>query len=611
MPAFAVPAPIGGWNARDPLDAMEPSDAIDLVNWFPQAGAVYGRGGSVTKLTIAGGNPVDTLAAYTSATASKLLAGCGGKLYDITNLSSATQLATGFASNVWQTAHFNNKLIFVNGVDLPQAYDGTAVAAMTLTTVAVPVVSSTNTSTTGGTLAAATYYYRVSAINSGGETLACTEVSQITTGTTSTVTINWTSVPGATGYKVYGRATGAELLIATVGLVSTYTDTGSVTPSGALPASNTTPKVLIGALNMKGRAVYWEKTAAGFWYATAGAYQGSLSYFPLDTVFNRGGHVGQIITWSRGGGDGFDDVVAIISSNGEALVWKGDDPGDATAWSLVGRYLIGTPLSVRAHCKIASAEVLLTTDGFVSLDEAMVNQRTQESASFGGKIIRACNSAAQQYRANFGWECTYYPRGQMFLANIPIATGQFEQYVRNMSTGSWCRFTGWNARTFCVFNDRLYFGTADGGIVLADTNSQDGGSYPYADDAAAVTYNATQAYVRLTQPGMKSQLTGVQIISNIRFQKRLSVNVFSDYRPRALPDLLEPPEQVQGQWDVSDWDTDYWAYPENDPTNLDARPWLYSVIDYGFALATSVRYMVRIQQIVWYSTNYLFRPAGV
>lgn len=104
-----------------------------------------------------------------------------------------------------------------------------------------PVNAAFSTATTGGTIAAGTHYYRVSALDgNGGETLASTETSQVTTGSTSTVTVNWAKVTGATGYKVYGRATGAEQLLATVGDVATYTDTGSVTPSGVLPASNTT-----------------------------------------------------------------------------------------------------------------------------------------------------------------------------------------------------------------------------------------------------------------------------------------------------------------------------------------------------------------------------------
>lgn len=90
-----------------------------------------------------------------------------------------------------------------------------------------------------GTLATATYYYRVSALNALGETLASTETSLAITGPAG-VNVNWAGVPGATGYKIYGRSTGAELFIAQVGQVHTYLDSGSITPSGALPGSDTT-----------------------------------------------------------------------------------------------------------------------------------------------------------------------------------------------------------------------------------------------------------------------------------------------------------------------------------------------------------------------------------
>ena len=116
--------------------------------------------------------------------------------------------------------------------------------------IAPPTVTATP-ATTGGTLAAGTYAYRVSALNGVGETLAATQVTATTTGTTGSVTLTWAPVDGATGYKIYGRTSGAQLLIATNGNsggnsrpICSYTDTGAVTPSGALPASNTTAVAL-------------------------------------------------------------------------------------------------------------------------------------------------------------------------------------------------------------------------------------------------------------------------------------------------------------------------------------------------------------------------------
>jgi hypothetical protein len=64
------------------------------------------------------------------------------------------------------------------------------------------------TSTIGGTIAAGTYYFMVSVVDWGGEELASAEVSQVTTGSTSVVTLawaTWTAGPGGAPfyYKIY------------------------------------------------------------------------------------------------------------------------------------------------------------------------------------------------------------------------------------------------------------------------------------------------------------------------------------------------------------------------------------------------------------------------
>lgn len=111
--------------------------------------------------------------------------------------------------------------------------------------VGTPVISGTTTATTGGTLVAGTYSYRLAAVDAtGGETLASNPKAQIVPSGTSTnkVTVNWSAVSGAAGYKIYGRTAGAEGLLATVGAVTTWDDTGSVATPGAEPKTqnNTT-----------------------------------------------------------------------------------------------------------------------------------------------------------------------------------------------------------------------------------------------------------------------------------------------------------------------------------------------------------------------------------
>lgn len=113
---------------------------------------------------------------------------------------------------------------------------------------APPVLNAPSTATTGGTLAAATYFYVITALNANGETLKSNEVSIATTGTTSTVTLGWTAVAGATGYRVYrSTTTGTEqkLNITDLGAVTTYTDTGAATVATNPPTLNSTPAAVM------------------------------------------------------------------------------------------------------------------------------------------------------------------------------------------------------------------------------------------------------------------------------------------------------------------------------------------------------------------------------
>ncbi len=45
----SIPAPIGGWNARDSLANMQPMDAVQMINFFPTPTDVQLRKGWTKK----------------------------------------------------------------------------------------------------------------------------------------------------------------------------------------------------------------------------------------------------------------------------------------------------------------------------------------------------------------------------------------------------------------------------------------------------------------------------------------------------------------------------------------------------------------------------------
>lgn len=94
---------------------------------------------------------------------------------------------------------------------------------------------------TGGSLPADTwFYYKVSALNAAGETLASLEVSTKTTPTLKISSITFSSVSGATGYRIYrslvsGSYPSASLLATGATVTSPFADNGSSTPVAGVP----------------------------------------------------------------------------------------------------------------------------------------------------------------------------------------------------------------------------------------------------------------------------------------------------------------------------------------------------------------------------------------
>lgn len=133
---LAVPSPVNGWNTRDSLDGMDPLDAVQLDNWFPDAGGVNIRNGYQTFATGMGNAPVETLAAYDANSNHQFIAACGGNVFNITTGAPVT-IGTGFSNSQWQTANFLNNLFLVNGQDNAQVFNGTTLTTANFTGVSL------------------------------------------------------------------------------------------------------------------------------------------------------------------------------------------------------------------------------------------------------------------------------------------------------------------------------------------------------------------------------------------------------------------------------------------------------------------------------------------
>ncbi|MBM3346849.1 MAG: hypothetical protein FJY55_10195 [Betaproteobacteria bacterium] len=130
----SIPAPVGGWNARDALASMKPQDAVDLENWFPQTSYVEIRGGSASHATGMTGNG-KTLAVYSRLNGTQeMFALTPSGVYDVSSAGAVgpSKAARTNGKHQWVNFHDSgtNWLILCNGVDKPLYYDGTTWTAV-------------------------------------------------------------------------------------------------------------------------------------------------------------------------------------------------------------------------------------------------------------------------------------------------------------------------------------------------------------------------------------------------------------------------------------------------------------------------------------------------
>ncbi len=137
---FSLPAPVGGWNARDSWELMGPTDAIILDNMFPYPAYCAVRRGSAQHATGVGNAQVEALDEWAGPAGRRMIAAGGGAIYDASSAGPAVSLGTGFSSNRWQSALYKHRLFFANGSDAMQVYDGSTLAPAGFTGVSLSLI---------------------------------------------------------------------------------------------------------------------------------------------------------------------------------------------------------------------------------------------------------------------------------------------------------------------------------------------------------------------------------------------------------------------------------------------------------------------------------------
>jgi len=373
----------------------------------------------------------------------------------------------------------------------------------------------------------------------------------------------------------------------------------------------------------QGRLWAVEKDTTKGWYLPVGAITGTLVSFDFGPQFKRGGYLRFLSTWTIDDGNGAEDHLVAVSSNGEAVVYSGTDPNDDTKWTQVGVYFVGAPLSYRSYAKVGADLMILSQRGVVSmaslLSSTKINQSEEAVATSDIQWLVA--ALTTQYTYEYGWQLIYYPPINQLLFNLPNPTTQGNrQLVSNQvtTTQPWATFTGLNAVCWGQYGLAPMFGDKDGKVLEFWYGNADG---VLLDDTGGANISATvqQAYSFFGAPALQKQIGMYR--PNLITSEPIAINtsILYDFSRtvNGVPNAVPQADLPAGKWDVTTWNNCLWGAgggsgpggPGTPLTGASQRDW-YQANGIGVAAALTMTISSRAD-VLWISTDYSYKVGTI
>jgi hypothetical protein len=302
------------------------------------------------------------------------------------------------------------------------------------------------------------------------------------------------------------------------------------------------------------RLYFIQKGTSTVWFGPTDGITGALTSINVGAVMQYGGTLVAAIPWTTETANGVIQMLVFISSNGEAIVYTGSDPTNASNWSVMGNFKLGAPLGGSRCARQVGADIaIMTMDGIVPLSQAItLDPAASDQKAMTKKIAPTWLTTVQSVGAStVGWELCIYPPRRMAIINIPDPSLGTYQYVMNTETMAWCQFNGMQATTWCVWNNLLFFGTAAGTVLQGDYGSNDNG--------ATITCFGVGAWTRLTDGLAPKSTTLIGVDTIVDANANVFAGASFDYNASVpLGVATGGGANVNAQWDVAIWDAAIW-----------------------------------------------------
>jgi len=302
--------------------------------------------------------------------------------------------------------------------------------------------------------------------------------------------------------------------------------------------------------------------AADGYYLPVDAIQGEAQKFNFGSIFNHGGTLRGLWSWTIDGGDGVDDFLIAVSGGGDVLVYYGPDPSQPE-WSLRGSFFIGQPpIARRIGASYGGDLYILSSYGVTSMRD-LLNGVDYADVKVGpsGMISRFLRQEISAQATSWDWALHIYPNEGFLQVITPLRDGdtQNRQYVQNLLTQAW----GWwrDVPMICAANQEgeYFIGSSNGRVFIYDgtlDNTKLDGTVGLPIKFGGLT--SFQPYGNHAQYIRPGYIRPIGVVNGVI---ALNVKAVFDYETSAS--ILQPADNARGAgaiWDFDQWDSAFWDY---------------------------------------------------
>lgn len=313
----------------------------------------------------------------------------------------------------------------------------------------------------------------------------------------------------------------------------------------------------------KRRAWFVERNSTRAWYLPVDQFAGAASQFDFGPMFKHGGHLSYIANWTIDAGEGIDDFLVAVGSNGDVVVYKGTDPASAGAFSLVGTWYVSQiPVGRRAYTQFGGDLILISADGVFPISYVTRGGADFLQASNKEYSSKIRPTIGEDLRASFterGWQAIIHPSERLMVISVPnYGSSQNKQYAMNTTLNEWSVLNDIPIYSMGSQAGYTFAGSRNGKVYILFNGFFDNVLYG-ASTGQGIRGVIVPAFNNFKSPALEKHFLMVRANFLATDAPSVLVGINVDYDtedPTGTPIYTTP---VTSLWDSSLWDSAMWA----------------------------------------------------